>query len=116
MADDRVLDFLLCFMYKDDSGGTASTNKLLTNKSMLFHGYTIYPSYINNNYEAAFTNIFIKNKEFNKGLKIPTMLRIFGTLSSPEISSTLTTLKIALIPDRSVQKFFAMNQFDVPYG
>lgn len=63
VADDRILDFLLFFMYKDSS--STSTNQLTTNTAMLIHGYTVYTSYINTSFEASFVNMYIKSKTVN---------------------------------------------------
>jgi len=42
---------------------------------------------------------------------IPTLLRLYGTLSASELGTASTSgLKLAIIPDRSVQQFFAVNQ------
>lgn len=76
MADDRILDFLVFFMHKDPS--STSTNQLVTHSTMLIHGYTIYSSYINSNFEAMFTNVYKYNKVVNNGYKIPTLLRLYG--------------------------------------
>lgn len=89
-------------MYKDDSRGVLSTMKLMTNTAMLINGYTIHTNYVNSNYEATFSNVYTLGNEVNKGYKIPTLLRIFGTLLPAEINTTVANLKLALITDRSV--------------
>lgn len=100
VADDRVLDFLLFFMHYDSA--YTSTNNLVAHSVMLIHGYTIYSSYVNAAWETAYSNIYVNTKYVNKGHKIPTLLRIFGTLSALEIGTTAANLKLALIPDRTV--------------
>ncbi|EAS06152.2 hypothetical protein TTHERM_00670760 (macronuclear) [Tetrahymena thermophila SB210] len=115
LADDRVLDFLLTFMYQQSSTQT----NLLSNSQMLFHGYTISSSYVDssNPYEASFSNVYSKGADYNKGYKIPTLLRLYGQLTTTQIGvATVTGLKIAIIPDRAVQKFFTVNQFYVTPG
>lgn len=78
---------------------------------MLIHGYTVFSSYVNSAYEAGYSNIYQLNRDVNNGYKIPTLLRLFGTLSPAEIGTSASNLKLAVIPDRSVAKFFAVNQF-----
>ncbi|KAL4482583.1 hypothetical protein ABPG72_005826 [Tetrahymena utriculariae] len=115
VADDRVLDFLLTFMYQQS---TTQTN-LLPNSQMLFHGYTIFSTYVDssNQYEASFTNVYSQGQDYNKGYKIPTLLRLYGQLTTSQIGvASITGLKLAIIPDRAVQKFFTVNQFYVVPG
>ncbi|KAL4433498.1 hypothetical protein ABPG74_002895 [Tetrahymena malaccensis] len=115
VADDRVLDFLLTFMYQQSSTQT----NLLPNSQMLFHGYTIFSQYVDssNPYEASFSNVYSKGLDYNKGFKIPTLLRLYGQLTTTQIGvNSVTGLKLAIIPDRAVQKFFTVNQFYVVPG
>ncbi|EGR28292.1 hypothetical protein IMG5_179490 [Ichthyophthirius multifiliis] len=53
------------------------------------------------------------SQSINYGLKIPTIIRISGTFNTGEKNgATGNDLKLAVIVDKSVQKFFGVNQFD----